>query len=99
MISKSIIAMLVIFSTFFGTAPAYSFQATRLGVLISNGLFGKEPVVVRCTVVKKFHGYTVFDVHGNRRVSGYYVVRGTVRAKRGERVYCLTDGHAVEVLK
>ena len=98
-ISNTIIIILIIFSTLFTTQSVYSDQIIREAVLIKNGTFNKEPSLVECTIVKKMDGFSVVNIYGNKHVSGYYIVRGVVKKKKGEKFHCLTDGYSIEIMK
>lgn len=98
-ILKKIITIFIIFSTFLSVQLAYSSQPVKINILTDGRLFNREPVIVRCVIIKKVHGYTILDVFGNKHVSGYYIARGIVKKKKGKKFYCLTDGYSIEIMK
>ncbi len=72
--------------------------------LASSARLMKEPVAVKCRLVKRKRFVAVIDITGENRHSGYYVVfgnwiHGEKNKLKNKPANCLTDGKYIILLK
>lgn len=99
MYRKTVVLIAILF--FFLTIQSLAFAtAVKTLYLTNNTKLMKEPIVVKCRVVKTDRFVAIIDIVGNNRYAGYYAVFGNwLFKKKSKSMNCITDGKYIVQLK